>query len=239
MQLHFEVAGVGSRFLAIAIDTLIQAGAALVIILVAAMAGIIGVFRFVPQGNLWGLALLIGLMFLLYSGYFAVFEIIWSGQTPGKRAIGIRVIKDTGRPLSPSESIGRNLLRVVDQIPGFYAVGVITAMLNKQNRRLGDFVAGSLVVREKSLGDLKPVWQMDGRTGSESPLGAEKLDPRDLALIEAFLNRRYELTPDVRARMADEIVRRLQDRLSLTVDQGAAPERTLERLSYERRRANY
>ena len=82
-------------------------------------------------------------LFCVYWGYFAFFEIIWKGQTPGKRYAGIRVIKETGRPIDSFEAIGRNLMRAVDGLPGIYGVGLLCMMLNKQNRRLGDFVAGA------------------------------------------------------------------------------------------------
>ena len=102
-------------------------------------------------------------LFALYYGYFAAFEILWNGQTPGKRAAGIRVIKESGRPLSAAETIGRNLLRIVDQLPGFYAIGIVTSLLNAQNKRFGDFVAGSIVVRESSLSAMRPSWRPPGR----------------------------------------------------------------------------
>ncbi len=155
----FDIAGIGSRFLALLVDSLIQ-GAAVIIALIA--AGILGYTRALRGSPLTTAILVAGLIafgFLLLYGYFILFEIFWNGQTPGKRAIGIRVIKDSGRRLTPIESMGRNLLRIVDQLPGLYAIGLLCAVLNRQNKRLGDLVAGSLVIREASLRDLKPVWQ--------------------------------------------------------------------------------
>jgi uncharacterized RDD family membrane protein YckC len=105
--------------------------------------------------------------FFLYFGYFALFEIIWNGQTPGKRKAGIRVIKDSGRPLTPAESIARNLMRIADWLPVFYAVGMLFTILTKENKRLGDLIAGSLVVRESSFTDLKPAWQTSSATSGK------------------------------------------------------------------------
>ena len=170
-------------------------------------------------------------------GYFAIFEIVWNGQTPGKRIAGIRVVKDSGRPLTPSETIGRNLLRIVDQLPAFYAIGVLVALLNAQNKRLGDFIAGSIVIREASLSELKPVWQSAAAPPvSLVPLGAAKLSIEDLGLIDTFLNRRHSLTPDVRSHMAHQILDRLKPKLVLRDDDSAA-ESILESLAYERRSA--
>lgn len=240
--LEFAVAGIGSRFLAIVIDTLIQIGVGIVAgiastILMGTLAAI------APNASLWGVALLVLFYFLLYFGYYAFFEILWNGQTPGKRIIGIRVIKDDGRPLTPAESIGRNLMRIVDWMPGIYAVGIASAILNKQNKRLGDFVVGSLVVREASLQQLKPVWETTqpnaaAATRSASPWGAARLSNEDCALIDSFLNRRSQLDYDVRVRMADEIFRRLKPKLTLPAENTASIEQILETLAYERRATN-
>ena len=108
------MAGIGSRFLAIAVDTLIQIGIGLVALIVVGLLGTVGVLSAIRQSSVWLVAGLVILIFLLMYGYFAVFEIIWNGQTPGKRIAGIRVVKDSGRPLTAAETIGRNLLRIVD-----------------------------------------------------------------------------------------------------------------------------
>lgn len=234
--LDFAVAGIGSRFLALALDTLIQIalGFALTIcgIMITAVVGAAS-----SAASLWIFAIMILFGFLLYFGYFAFFEIIWNGQTPGKRKIGIRVIKDSGRPLTPAESIGRNLMRIVDWLPAFYAVGMVSAILTKENKRLGDLIAGSLVVREISLSDVKPAWQSAQAPSGPTlaPLGASLLTPEESNLIDSFLNRRLDLMPDVRYRMADDIVRRLRPKLTLSAENLLSPEKILEALAYERR----
>src|SRR6266568_9489506 len=235
-SLDFAIAGIGSRFLALALDTLIQMlvgfivgiGGSMVIAALAAAA---------PKSAVWGLAIMVLFFFLLYFGYFAFFEIIWNGQTPGKRKAGIRVIKDSGRPLTPAESIGRNLMRIVDWLPAFYAVGIVCAMLTRGNKRLGDLVAGSLVVRESSFSDLKSGWQSSQAPSGPafSPLGAGRLSAQECSLIDSFLNRRFDLEPDVRFRMADEIFRRLKPKLTLPAENTLSTERILEALAYERR----
>lgn len=234
--LDFAVAGVGSRFLALAVDTLIQMLVGFVVGLGGSMAtGLLA--SAYPRFAVWGFAILILFYFLLYFGYFAFFEIIWNGQTPGKRKAGIRVIKDSGRPLTPAESIARNLMRIVDWLPFLYAVGIASAVLTKENKRLGDLVAGSLVVRESSFSDIKPAWHTAQVPSGPvlSPLGADRLSPEECALIDSFLNRRLDLEPGVRFRMADEIFRRLKPKLTLPSENALSAERILEALSYERR----
>jgi uncharacterized RDD family membrane protein YckC len=235
-SLDFAIAGIGSRFLALALDTLIQMlvgfivgiGGSMVIAALAAAA---------PKSAVWGLAIMVLFFFLLYFGYFAFFEIIWNGQTPGKRKAGIRVIKDSGRPLTAAESIARNLLRIVDWLPGFYAIGIASALLTKENKRLGDLVAGSLVVRESSFSDLKPVWQTAQAPSMpvSALLGAANLTLEESALIDSFLTRRSELDFDVRVRMADQIFQRLKPKLTLPADSVLSVEKILEGLAYERR----
>lgn len=234
--LDFAVAGIGSRFLALALDTLIQMLVGLVVgIGGGILSGVVG--DAFPRASLWGFAILILFYFLLYFGYFAFFEIIWNGQTPGKRKIGIRVIKDSGRPLTPAESIGRNLMRIVDWMPIFYAVGIVSAIFTKENKRLGDLVAGSLVVRESSFNELKPAWQAAQAPSGPTlpPLGAALLSPEECNLIESFLNRRADLVFDVRYRTADDILRRLRPKLTLPANIHLSNEKVLEALAQERR----
>jgi len=237
--LDFAVAGIGSRFLALVYDVLIQT---LVGIVVGVGGGMViaGIAVVAPKASMWGGAVLILFFFLLYFGYYAFFEIIWNGQTPGKRKVGIRVIKDSGRPLTPAESIGRNLMRIVDWLPFFYAIGMASAFLTKGNKRLGDLVVGSLVVRETSLGDLKPDWQTaPSASAPASPslglLGADRLSPEEYNLIESFLSRRAALDASVRYRMAEEVFRRIKPKLTLPPGSSLSTEKILEALAFERR----
>jgi uncharacterized RDD family membrane protein YckC len=235
-EVDFAIAGIGSRFLAIAYDTLLQ-------FLVGFIVGLVAIFGIgvsigtLGAAGIWVVAIFILFYFLLYFGYFPFFEILWNGQTPGKRKEGIRVIKDSGRPLTPAETIGRNLLRIVDWMPFLYGVGMTTAFLNKRNKRLGDFVVGALVVREPSLNELKPIWQAVPESGPASSglLGANLLTPEEYSLIDSFLNRRNSLNYDVRVRMAEEILRRVKPKLTLAPENMFSTEKILETLAYERR----
>lgn len=190
-------------------------------------------FHFRPPS--WFAAVLVLLAFLVYWFYFAIFEILWNGQTPGKRHVGIRVIKDSGRSLTSVETLGRNLMRAVDQLPGFYGVAVISASISSQGKRLGDFVAGSIVVHERSLKEVQAVWRRPAVSAFSSPIGGNRLSPEDIALIETFLARRADLPYDVRQRMGHDILHRLSPKLMLTEDDRAGVESTLERLVHEHR----
>jgi len=89
----------------------------------------------------WAEAIVIFTLFLFNWGYFTLFEAFWNGRTPGKRVAKIRVIQRSGRSIGLVESMARNLVRYVDQLPFFYAVGVITMFVTRQHQRLGDLAA--------------------------------------------------------------------------------------------------
>ncbi len=210
IALEFPLAGIGSRFLALTIDTLLQ-----IVLYVAgifAMAGITKYadylaalapwIRWLPVS--WIPALLIIFFFCVYWGYFAFFEIIWKGQTPGKRLAGIRVIKDSGRAVNIYEIIGRNLLRGIDFLPGMYGVGLVSMMISRQNQRLGDHLAGSIVVHDRRADALRPDWSSGSQVVSADPQ-LSKITPEEVVLIETYLQRRMTLEFGVRDAAANRI----------------------------------
>jgi uncharacterized RDD family membrane protein YckC len=215
IALELPLAGIGSRFLAMAIDTLIQAALYLLtgLIFLILLPDGFSIFSFLPKTLGPAIAIFIG--FAIYWGYFAIFEIIWKGQTPGKRLAGIRVIKESGRPINAFEAIGRNFLRAVDMQPGIlYGVGLMCMMLNKQSRRLGDFVAGTVVVHEKPTDEVRPTWNTAIEdTSAASGLG--QVTAEELVLIETYLSRRFELDADVRLRTAIQIADRIKVKTGL------------------------
>jgi uncharacterized RDD family membrane protein YckC len=210
IALELPLAGIGSRFLALTVDSLLQVVGVIAIVIVGA---IIASGTNAAEGP-WvegffsqtiGAVLLVLLPFCLYWGYFAFFEILWQGRTPGKRIAGIRVIHQTGRPMTAIECIGRNLLRGVDILPGMYGVGLICMMCNKQSKRLGDFIAGTIVVHDKAIETAAPTWGKRSEGVTAQPEFG-KLSPDDLVLIETYLNRRYEIDQVVRRTTAERIV---------------------------------
>ena len=225
VALEFHLATIGSRFLALAIDTLIQAVGAAGLLAVAVL------FRFVvgpvwPGAPNWAFAVVLLGWLTLYYGYFAILETIWNGQTPGKRVMGLRVIHASGRPLSAQEAILRNVVRIVDQMPGIYAIGMIAVLLSERSQRLGDLAAGSVVVHERlSAGETAIVDVREERPGAPR-MGAARLSPEELLVVETFLRRRHELDGFARVANADRIARRLRDKLG--VEQTGQNEEFLE-----------
>ena len=170
--------------------------------------------------------------FVLYAGYYALFEIFWNGQTPGKRLVRIRVIGDSGRPITVYEALIRNLLRVVDQFPGLYVVGIISVFVTARNQRLGDVVAGTVVVHEKAMQEVQPDFAAGTVASTASP--GPQISSDELELIERFLQRRYDLSPEVRQQSAEQIATRLRARLGLGQD-GRGAEDLLELLARQKR----
>jgi uncharacterized RDD family membrane protein YckC len=219
IALELPLAGIGSRFLGLAIDTLLQIvlyviGSVVLIFAGAflASAGIGRYFQWIPVS--WGPAIAILFVFCVYWGYFAFFEIIWKGQTPGKRLAKIRVIKESGRPINVYEAFARNLMRAIDALPGMYGVGIVCMMLNRQNRRLGDYVAGTVVVHDKSAEAVKPDWNMVTEPASTNPQLA-LVASEELVLIETYLHRRADMDLVLRDQVAFKIATRVTEKTGL------------------------
>jgi uncharacterized RDD family membrane protein YckC len=229
IPLEFPLAGVGSRFLALALDTLFQIAASLVL---GGLAFAMGARSSkMPARGAWTLALVVLISFLLQSGYFAIFEAIWNGQTPGKRLTHLRVIQDSGRPITAYEAVARNLLRIVDSIPGLYGVAIISALFSTKNKRLGDYVAGTVVVHEKPAALEAGVrWDL-ADSSAASRYDVSLLKPEEFQLIEAFLVRRSQLAPAVRADTGQKIMKRLATRLEFNPEDAQKPETVLENLA--------
>jgi len=235
-SIEFPLAGIGSRFLAILVDSLIQGAVIFVLGMIVLVLGLgytlTGLGR-LSSAPIWVLAILILLYFFLMYGYFMMFEAIWNGQTPGKRLTHIRVIKDSGQPITTIDAVGRNLLRIVDQMPFAYGVGVICAWISPQSKRLGDYVAGTVVVHEKPFENIALKFEVTAPVATHH-YGANRLTAEEVALVEAFLSRRSALEAGVRYDTAANIVRRIESKLTIPPERPSA-EKLLEDLSYERR----
>ena len=232
--LEFPLAGIGSRFLALALDTLLQTGVFLVLGIGAGIIASTGIFKQMERS--WALAVFILVAFLVEFGYFAFFEAVWNGQTPGKRWTHLRVIRDSGQPISVQDAVLRNVLRIVDALPTLYATGVITALLSAQNKRVGDYAAGTVVVHETPLNGGRVAW---GQAAAQ-PLANRALPVitlEELELIEAFLARRESFAPDVRWAMAHQISERLGEQYSVPQDARPDSEKFLEGLAEHCRNA--
>ena len=232
--ISYTVAGVGSRAAAAIIDALILLTITLACLLLISQARrVAGAGNFAALGGAWLFALYVLFQFALIWGYYVLFEALRDGQTPGKRYLGLRVVQDGGYSISFSASAARNLLRIVDAQPAFsYGVGIVTAALSSQGKRLGDMVAGTFVVQERVRHLTMSEAPATPAAGEAAPVSALLADD-EYELLERFLARRGALDPGRRAELTAQIVRRFERHL----DGGpAAPIAALAAL-FERERA--
>jgi uncharacterized RDD family membrane protein YckC len=228
VSLEYGIAGIGSRAGAALIDTLIQAVA--IVVLLAAGFGI-GAAVSLTAGQFPATLLVVFLAlgtFIVTSGYFILFEIIWNGQTPGKRTLGLRVIRESGYPMRPVDGVIRNLVRIADWLPFFYGIGALVMLFNKRSKRLGDFAGGTIVVREGARNALSSIAAEQMPAAAPEPISVA-LSSADATLVRDFLVRRDSLAPTARIELARRLASALAQRYQLTLD--AEPEAFLERLT--------
>jgi uncharacterized RDD family membrane protein YckC len=244
VAIQMPLAGIGSRFIALLIDTLIWA-AGLVVLGLVLWAFQPALQAFSSLSYQWTVAIFTLSIFLLNWGYFTLFEAFWHGRTPGKRIARIRVIQRSGRAIGIFESMARNFIRYVDQIPFFYAVGVVAVFATRQHQRLGDLAAGTLVVRDRE--QETPLWADTGtRTFTASVFaqanaipephqavalsssGIARLASSDLEVLEGFFARRLDLPLPTRQLLAQRIADAIQTKSGLEQPPGVSVETFLE-----------
>ncbi len=220
VSFSYDVAGIGSRFMAGFVDFVAYLVTA---IGVSILYGQISQRLTDPALSSALEGMYIGLTFVLYWAYYIVFELVWGGQSPGKRLIGLRVIGIDGAPATPGQIIMRNIMRLVDLFPGFYITGLVTMFVNSQSRRLGDFAAGTLVVREGRKLSVKelsgwpgPALQLSERAAAEAAgLSIHRLDVERRDLAREFIARRAEMSARQRAILAMQVASAISRQLDM------------------------
>lgn len=245
VPLAFALASIGNRFLAVAIDHFIQYFvifvAAYVLLSLSGYGDLTNIenstlFQEMPK---WTIAVMIIVLFMIFAGYFVFFEWLWNGQTPGKRLLKLRVIREDGRPITLWEALARNLLRIFDAVPGFvlpvYSIGLIAIFLSGRDQRIGDMFAGTVVVRERL--DEAPTFaetfsnptadaafrRVNQPTAFQADLNAVTFS--EIEVVETFLRRRWDLTERQRLWMAWRVALPLMYKLK--------PAYSLQNFTYE------
>jgi uncharacterized RDD family membrane protein YckC len=215
VRLHLELAGLGTRSIAYILDTLLRYGVLLAIFVAVILIFDIFQLHWETTSDRFGTHLIAIVLTLLYFfmewGYFAVFEWLWTGQTPGKRAARIRVLKDGGGPISFLDAALRNLVRIVDSSGPMAAIGMMFIFFNKKNKRPGDLLARTIVVREhpKTLTQLLAVSDLPPRVPDDPFINLIRrisLTSDQHDLIARYLLRRDQLDSTTRARLCGQIV---------------------------------
>ena len=215
VPLHFALASIGNRFLACAVDHFLQT-LGLVAVLVLFLLTSLGLDNWAErfaEAPKWAQALLIVALFVIWSGYFVLFEWAWNGQTPGKRWLRLRVIREDGRPITFWEAALRNFLRIIDLAPSsLYSVGLVSVFISARDQRVGDLVAGTVVVREReaqapSFEEVFSAPTSDvALRRSFQPVAfrasLSALTQPEVEVVEAFLRRRWDLSDNARQWMA-------------------------------------
>jgi uncharacterized RDD family membrane protein YckC len=225
---NYRVAGLGSRTLAWLID--------FPIICVLWAAGYLFSLPLELRRAGLGMALMAFWIFAVYWGYFLLFEWLWNGQTLGKRALGIRVIQWKGTSLTFSHSAVRNIVRFVDALPGLYVVGFVTAACNRENRRLGDFAADTLVVHVEQRA--KPIRALVTARGDADrarlSLWRQRLASLEREQKQTVLDlclRRDQLRVAERTRLFRSAARYFESRLELAPDEYESDEKFVLQLA--------
>jgi len=208
--LDAEIAGFGSRCLASAVDYFILG----IIILILSLTVLPSIIRGSNPGL--NLALVVLIQFVIITFYHLAFEFLWNGQTPGKRAFGLRVVMTNGLPLTTSAAIIRNIVRLFDFLPAFYGVGLVSLFATKNTQRLGDLAAGTLVIRERPDVNLHNVREtrrflyryINPYTQIPPYIQPSSLEEADIDLLVTYLSRREN------APMYDPTARLIGERLA-------------------------
>jgi uncharacterized RDD family membrane protein YckC len=213
VEVRLEPAGAGSRFLAISIDSIVTRGAPLLIF---------NYGQLLPHGIV--VALYITIAFVLTLGWHVYFDTRRGGRSPGKRFLGLRVVDARGLPISLHQSIVRNIVRELDFAPAFYGIGTIASLVDRHRRRLGDLVAGTLVIREA-----KPL-QVRGQITSERKYNSLRttrvlrlikhrvsLEEREFLL--ALCLRAGKMRPEARYDLMEEVANAFREKLDIEEEQ--------------------
>ncbi|MBW4539054.1 MAG: RDD family protein [Myxacorys chilensis ATA2-1-KO14] len=221
VDLEFTLAGVGNRAIALLIDYAVWGSLLIAVILLWGLFAynLPIYFRGLADADtleLWLAALSWLLYFAVYTGYFVGFETLWQGQTPGKRYTKIRVIRENGQSVGLAQAALRSLLRPIDD---FLSIGLLLILFTKREKRLGDWVAGTLVVQEETvitsanftlLPDAQPLAEQLLETTN---IGA--LLPDDFAVIREYLQRRTLMEPKAKSQLGLQLARQARTLIGL------------------------
>lgn len=216
VELSYTIAGLGSRLFAGVIDILVVIAGFLVLLVAMAVIGLR-----VPLWNVagsWALAILLLAQFAFMWGYYVLCEGLADGRTVGKRALRLRVVHDDGLSITFAASAIRNIFRLVDLQPGVFAgVGIVSIVLSSRGKRIGDIVAGTIVVRERPIAVVRHRESAPAVAPGEPALSGAQFD-----LLHRYVERRLALQPADRARLTRLVANRLRPQLAAHAGTDAA-----------------
>ena len=228
VELEFPLAGIGSRAYALLVDYSLIAIAMLAVLLIGLLLSFQTLVYaaqdpsdFRPSSIGWILALVLLGLFAIFVGYFVFFETLWQGQTPGKRMAQIRVIREDGRPIGLPQATLRALLRVFDDIL-VGLVGFLFIVQGRQEKRLGDWVAGTVVIQELRVKKDKDIIAIRDEIRANQVADAmleipsfNLVTPDDFAIIREYLTRRSRFSVKALETVSLRLAQQLKARLDL------------------------
>ena len=223
VELEFNLAGIGNRALAYLIDYLLWLlTLALFLFFTSFLASVITDIwlKIFPNTNieLWLAAIFILIFFVIYVGYFVFFETLWQGQTPGKRFAKIRVIRDDGRTIGLQQATLRSILRPIDDL---FFIGTFMIMLGSKEKRLGDLVAGTIVIEEEQAFTAAkfPISEPAKRLAKQLPeiANLSQLKPDEFAIIREYLQRRHIMSPKAKINLSQQLTEQIKEIIEINI----------------------
>lgn len=223
IELDFTLAGIGNRAYALVIDLIIL-GIILIVVLIGRalftyfLYEVVQIDTWISEDTLglWLLAIQLLIIFTVYVGYFVFFETLWRGQTPGKRFVKIRVVRDDSRPIGLPQATLRALLRPIDD---FLSLGMFFIIFGKQEKRLGDWIAGTLVIQDAQNLSSKGLKLSPDAEGLAEQLlqnaAIAELLPEDFGMIREYLQRRDGMLPQSKRELSVKLAYQAKDLIQL------------------------
>ncbi len=222
IEISYELAGMGSRFVAAFVDHLLQILAILFLTFITTfLTSGASLFGKLVGGSapayieaIFGVA-----VFVIIFGYFTAFELLTGGRSPGKRLVGLRVVRDGGYPIDGYASVIRNLVRIADFLPAAYGIGLVSIFFSPEYKRLGDYAGGTLVIKERLVDRPR---KKHSRTNpqalqyfSQFIRNVDELTPDEFQVIRRFVERRHELELPIQAHIAQKLALPLVQKLAI------------------------
>ena len=233
VEFTFDLSGLASRVIALIIDLLIQ----FILFIILMIVAMNYIFYNVSSEHVGTIIILVGI-FIIHWGYFMFFELVWNGRSPGKKAMGCRVIRDGGLPVNFTSSLIRNFLRPIDYMLSALMIGFFIVFASPTYKRLGDLAAGTIVITERRLTLIQLL--ADKKVGTfrptQPPLGLftrsdiSVLSTDQLHTIRRFLERRFDLPPDRRIRFGLNLFEKVTGLMPAAKGHGIREEQVLEEI---------
>ncbi|MFP3392818.1 RDD family protein [Brevibacillus sp. SIMBA_040] len=223
VMLRFQTAGVGSRAVALLIDTVLLLLVNLTVFILFSIVFFGKNDLFFLETENYAIAIAIIFVFVLNFGYYLFLEAFWGGQTVGKRWLGIRVIRDNGQPITFLSSAIRNLFRIVDMLPTGYFLGAIVSLFHPRDKRIGDLVAGTIVVMESgqtpSFFQKRTMKKLQEQVSMEplslSEVQKQAITREDWQLLSTFISRLSSLSKNKKQELGLQIAATLSKKLGM------------------------